>query len=281
MTWQRTQPFTWSPTSVVLNGYTAGSVLFAGAGGVVGQDNAAFKWNDSGKLLTVNANAVALPAPPNGTILQLGQADTVAARVTLDAFAVGPQFTGRRAQGTAAAPSALTLNATLAALTAFGYGATGYSITSRASILLIAAENWTDAAQGTNILFNTTAIGGTSNTERARLSSAGLSILNQNSLANLVVGSTAGTARSYNSIADALNGEWAYGAADWSVTANVAIYGTDKNGTGTLRDVVLWRGGEVLRLNSGGIKITGLPTTDPHVVGQVYTTAGAMFISAG
>lgn len=227
---------------LTLSGLTQGSVLFGGAGGALSQDNAAFNWNDSGKLLTVNANAVALPAPPVGTVLQVGAADAAITRIVLDSFAVSSQFVGRRAQGTAALPTAIQLNNILVSLAGLGYGATGYS-TAGGSISLVAAENWTDTAHGTNIVFNTAAIGAAANTERARLTSAGLSILNQNSLANLVVGSTAGTARSYNSITDALNSEWAYGAADWGVTANVATYGTDKNGTGLTRNLQFVVGG--------------------------------------
>lgn len=60
--------------------------------------------------------------------------------------------------------------------------------------------------------------------------------------AQLSVGTTAATARSYNSFTDPSNGEWAY-MGDWGVTANVATYGTDKNGTGTARNWQILAGG--------------------------------------
>lgn len=50
----------------------------------------------------------------------------------------------------------------------------------------------------------------------------------------LQIGTTAATARIYNSFTDASNGEWAY-LGSWGPTANVATFGPDKNGTGTYR----------------------------------------------
>lgn len=62
--------------------------------------------------------------------------------------------------------------------------------------------------------------------------------------ARLHIGTTAGTARIYNSFTDASNGEWAY-LGDWGKVANTATYGTDKNGTGTGRNVQIMSGGTV------------------------------------
>lgn len=57
-------------------------------------------------------------------------------------------------------------------------------------------------------------------------------------------GTNAQGLRLYNTYTDASNGEWSYNGS-WLVTANVATYGTDKNGTGTARNVQLLVGGTV------------------------------------
>jgi endosialidase-like protein len=70
----------------------------------------------------------------------------------------GSIFSGRKARGTAAAPSAVQNGDTLAGFLAQGYGSTGFSAT-RGGMFVRAAETWTDAAQGTSLAFNTTAAG--------------------------------------------------------------------------------------------------------------------------
>jgi hypothetical protein len=72
--------------------------------------------------------------------------------------AAGSTFVGRKARGTAVAPSAVLNNDLLSFFGAAGYGATAFSGT-RGGILVRAAENWTDTAQGTFMNFNTTSVG--------------------------------------------------------------------------------------------------------------------------
>lgn len=101
-----------------------------------------------------------LPPAPSDTVLRVSGADGVQGRLVFDAFGPGfGHFFFRAAGGTALAPSALQANARIGAFSAFGYGATGYSAVSRAQINFYAAENWTDAAQGTRIEVLTTANG--------------------------------------------------------------------------------------------------------------------------
>jgi hypothetical protein len=54
-----------------------------------------------------------------------------------------------------------------------GYGATGFAAGSRVIIYGCAAETWTDAAQGTYLSFFTTATGGTTVSEKMRITSTG------------------------------------------------------------------------------------------------------------
>jgi hypothetical protein len=92
-------------------------------------------------------------------------------------------FIGRKARGTAGAPTALQQGDSIANFGARGYGATGFSTASRAAMLIVAGENWTDSAQGALIQFRTTAVGGTTTSEKMRLNSNG----------NLLLGNTTGT----------------------------------------------------------------------------------------
>jgi len=115
---------------------------------------------------TIDLNTAALPAPITGTALHIGNADGVLTRLQLDSFAQQTSFTGRRANGTAALPTALISNEQIIGVNAFGYGATAYSATSRGSMGIFASENWTDAATGTRIIFSTTPNLSTTSTTR-------------------------------------------------------------------------------------------------------------------
>jgi hypothetical protein len=96
------------------------------------------------------------------------------AAVAVDGYGnVGVNFIGRRANGTAALPSASLANNNLFTLQARGYGSTGFSTSSRANIKMFASENWSDTSQGTYITFATTANGSTTTSERLRIDNAG------------------------------------------------------------------------------------------------------------
>jgi len=115
---------------------------------------------------TVNLNAASAPTPTSGTILHLVGLDTTNSGLLLDTFGANPQFRARRSNGTKASPSALTAGDVLGVFNATGYGTTGYAAQPGAAISFLANQNWTDAAQGTRIQFNTTADGSTSSTAR-------------------------------------------------------------------------------------------------------------------
>jgi hypothetical protein len=69
-----------------------------------------------------------------------------------------PAFLTRTARGTPAAPTAVQAGDGLGFFAAGGYGATGFS-SERAGMGAIAAENWTDDAQGALLVFGTTPMG--------------------------------------------------------------------------------------------------------------------------
>lgn len=101
-----------------------------------------------------------------------------------------------------------------------------------------------------------------------------LGVRNPAPTADLTIGLTSATARSYNATAGA-DTEFAY-MGDWS--SNVVRYGSDRSGAGLARDVSLVRGGvEQIRLTSAGPALT-----TPNIgaaTGTSATLSGAL--SAG
>lgn len=171
--------------------FTQGSVVFAGTSGVYSQNNSKFFWDNTNIRLGINtaspntnltivSNTQTASPPsagslPAGTDLFIMGANAANTRVTQDAYGTGnyPAYTGRAARGTAATPTASQTDDTLTQYTARGYGATGFSSNSIARIDMLAAENFTDTAQGTYISLLTTATGAATPVERFRVGPSG------------------------------------------------------------------------------------------------------------
>jgi hypothetical protein len=79
---------------------------------------------------------------------------------------------GALARGTSSAPSAISLNDQIFSLKCMGFGATAFS-SPRVRISMIAAENWSDTAQGTQVVFLTTPRTAAAMTEQVRIMDAG------------------------------------------------------------------------------------------------------------
>jgi hypothetical protein len=75
----------------------------------------------------------------------------VSCRFFLDAFASNAQLNFRRANGSNASRVALASGNSIGRFSVFGYGATGFSSTSRGGLNIVATEDWTDTAQGTRL----------------------------------------------------------------------------------------------------------------------------------
>jgi hypothetical protein len=106
--------------------------------------------------------------------------------VMLDCYGTAP-FSGlimRGARGSFSTPSAVQTGTALGQINFRGYGATAFSGNS-VSVTAYAAENWTDAAQGSYVTIGTTPTGSTTRAERLRIDAAG----------NLGIGVTAPLAR--------------------------------------------------------------------------------------
>ncbi len=112
----------------------------------------------------INGNIVGslVPAPVNGTVLQIVSATTPAARIELDALAgFIPELVMRRADGTAAAPTAVQSGEFLGGLFMTGYTGAAYAQPNRVEIVGYATETWDATRQGSGIAFNVVTKGGT------------------------------------------------------------------------------------------------------------------------
>ena len=122
----------------------------------------------------VSVNAGTLPPTSSAEqILTVSGADAASTRVLIDAFGGNPGIHTRRANGTAAAPTAVSAGNYLGFLSSWGYGTTAYAPGSQVRIGLMASENWTDTARGTHLVFDTTTNGSTALAERMRIDNAG------------------------------------------------------------------------------------------------------------
>ena len=169
--------------------FTTGSIVFAGASGVYSQNNAKYFWDNTNfrlglntaspttTLTVVSATQSTTPSGtlPAGTDLYIVGANAANTRITQDAYGTGAYgvFTARQARGTAASPTASQSGDFLAQFTARGYGATGFGTASTGHLALVAAENFTDTAQGTQAGIYTTPTGSNSIVESLRIGPAG------------------------------------------------------------------------------------------------------------
>ncbi|HJP95464.1 MAG TPA: hypothetical protein VJ875_26185 [Pyrinomonadaceae bacterium] len=127
-----------------------------------------------GAKLTVSSNSQTAPAGQPGTTVQMIGANGIAARLLVDSFgATVSSIDMRRANGTAASPSALFNGDGIGQITWQGYGATSYNSASRAKISAFAAENYTDAAQGAFMTFAVAPRGAITAVEAMRIDATG------------------------------------------------------------------------------------------------------------
>lgn len=178
--------------------------------------------------LTVNRNTdQTLVTPTTGTIAQFLGADGVAASLEMDSFGAGPNVTVRRANGTLASKSALLSGDTIVNWNGQGYMATGYSV-NKAQIGFVASENWSDSANGTRIVFETTADTTTTRSEKMRITGAAVNVASAtatpasgSTAAVLLFGTTAGFGIYYGSGAPTVSAAQGslYMRSDGSTTA--------------------------------------------------------------
>lgn len=132
-------------------------------------------------VVTDTAELPSIGAGGGALIRFLGSAGSNVS-LTFDAFGSGGAggtafFTGRGAQGSASAPSAILANGQLVMLRGQGFGATSYG--TGATIGMQAAQAWTDAARGAYMTFSTAPLGTNTVTERLRIDASGIVLIGQ------------------------------------------------------------------------------------------------------
>lgn len=132
------------------------------------------QWFTSGTTISYSSGNVGINI--NNPVAKLHVSDNVATTILVDGHFSGtaaPGYVLRKSRGTAASPTAVLADDYLGTIGARGYGTTGFSTATKAMIGFKAAENWTDADQGTTIVFETTAVSTTTRTEKMRITENG------------------------------------------------------------------------------------------------------------
>lgn len=179
---------------------------------------------------TVSLNTANPQAPAANTVGHFVNVNGSLTRVLADSYAAIPEVSFRRANGTAASPTAMLTGESVGQLTWVGYGTNAYS-TSRASIAAFTSEGWTNTAQGTNLRFYTTPSTTSTAAEVVRITDAGnvgigtstpASKLDVSGVLTVALGAVG--APSYTFTGDANTGMWAP-AAD---TIAFSVGGTER-----------------------------------------------------
>lgn len=145
---------------------------------------------------TIDLGTGALPAAVIGSGLRIAGANGGNPFIELEVFGLGNSGTVyRKARGTRGAPSALSSADIIGQFQARGYGTTGYGSSEACGIRLIAAENFTDTAQGGTIVFTTNTIGSTSLQDRLYVNSNGFGIGAPPTAGNGLIQTASGTTK--------------------------------------------------------------------------------------
>ncbi|MFH2019602.1 MAG: site-specific integrase, partial [bacterium] len=187
-----------------------------------------------------------------------------------------PTIGGRSANGTYASPTATTANNLLMRVGGAGYGDTGFA-SNQAYIDFKAAEDWTDANQGTYITFRTTPVTTASPAEVMRITDAGyIGIGTTTPEAQLQVGNGSGSmliniygaddAQNGLNVGVGLTNRWAIFRQNDANNNSLWFYEamTGDGGSNAAR-LVIEKGGDI------GIGINN-PTYKLHVVGDIYAS---------
>ena len=130
--------------------------------------------------ILINASGSTVYEPPHASGYGLWAINKVgsSARIVTDAYTAasagaGSVWTGRKARGTASAPTAVQSGDLILRIAGTGFGTTEFESTSSAYMEVVALENMTDGAHGTKINFVTTNVGSNSQSTPLVLKSDG------------------------------------------------------------------------------------------------------------
>ena len=158
----------WNISTAQASLLTTGSIPFTDSSGFLAQDNANFFWDNTNKRLGIGTIT---PARPLSVVANTTSGDNGG---FIDGFgANATALTLRRANGTSASPTAVTSGQVMAEFDAIGYGTSQFAPNQTGSIAFIAAETFTNTANGTHIAFYTAPVGSITETERLRIHASG------------------------------------------------------------------------------------------------------------
>lgn len=161
---------TWNDVSIVYNGIMLD--VSNGAGGEPVESPASRIFNFKRNALSIfslspdatlyhNRNTIlGVPNLLGGLGYQQVGADAALAGMQFNTFGAFTVFRFSRANGTAAAPTAMLIGDAIGTIQTGGYDSSVYA-NAQANLLFTAAENWTPTARGTKINLNVTTIGST------------------------------------------------------------------------------------------------------------------------
>ena len=131
-----------------------------GANASVTQSNSLILGSINGVNSATADTKVGIGTTTPGALLDVQRdGGTIPETARFTTFGTSNLILGRSSNGTRAAPAATPIGRVLLQLGATGHDGTDFATTARASIQLIASEDWTPTALGTNIRFLTTANG--------------------------------------------------------------------------------------------------------------------------
>lgn len=133
----------------------------------------AFQGTQVYKSIVINSNMAVLPAALTGTLLQVGNIDGTATRAELDAFGAGVFYTGRRANGTNAAPTGIVAGNEIVDINAYGFTSAASWLGPAGRVGIFGTGTWSGTSTPTEIRLSTTASGSTTLTDRWHVGPSG------------------------------------------------------------------------------------------------------------
>jgi hypothetical protein len=158
----------WNISTVQASALTSGSITFTNTSGYLSQNNASLFWDQTNNRIGIGTNT---PLRPLSVAASTASGDSGA---FVDGYgANATALTLRRANGTIGSPTAVTSGQVMAEFDAIGYGTSQFAPNQTGSIAFIAAETFTNTANGTHIAFYTAPIGSITEAERLRIHASG------------------------------------------------------------------------------------------------------------
>jgi hypothetical protein len=225
-------PYSQITGAPVVSGFTQGSVLFAGAGGGITQDNTNFFWNDTNFSLGLGTNV-----PASNTTIDAINTSGAAKSIRITGYGTGSSvgLKGQFARGTVGSPAPAQAGDLLNFLSGTGYGTSFPASTG--VINVVAGETFSGTSNATYLQFEVTPTGSVTKAEKMRLNSTGnllLQTVTDNGTDALQIGS--GAYMSYLKLAGSTSGTIEQLASPTTTSYSVTWPAAQATGTQVLQN---------------------------------------------